>query len=1102
MRWSSFFLGFASILGIWSSALADAPGQSGPPVSSTEFFEARVRPMLVDSCVRCHGAKKQSSGLRLDSREAMLEGGENGPAIVPGSPETSLLVQVVRHSHEEIKMPPKGKLPAPAIEALAEWVTHGAPWPKGAVLTAAEKDEATEKHWAFQPVRQSKPSPVKSQSWGTSTIDSFILAKLESAGMTPSGPADKRTLIRRATFDLTGLPPTAAEIEAFESDHAPDAFARVVDRLLASPRYGERWGRHWLDVARYADTKGYVFNEERRYPYSYTYRDYVIRSFNEDLPYDQFLLQQIAADRLPSVGNTQPLAALGFLTVGRRFLNNQQDIIDDRIDVVTRGLLGLTVACARCHDHKFDPIPTADYYSLYGVFASSTEPAEPPLITPATTTTDSMAFERELGNRRAKVDSYLASKRDEIQKDLAARVEPYFLAAFDLEFNPRHPKLDDRARTGSLPPSRLRLAIGRWKARLDAASKNADPVFGPWLAYATLPEAEFAGRAGEIAKSLATSKTANSNPILVASFGAQPPTGMKDVAKRYATLLAQAEAGPDARKSGTSPPDDAAWLSLRGVLHDDGGAVNVTSEEVSRALDRAERARLKQLQNDVAELSATHPGAPPRAMVLNDSPQPVNPNIFVRGNPGRPGKPVPRQFLEVLAGAKRTPFTNGSGRLDLAKAIIDPSNPLTARVLVNRVWMLHFGTGLVATTSDFGLRSDPPSHPELLDDLATEFVRSGWSIKSLHRRMMLSSTYQQKSENKPDYLVKDPDNRLLWRFPRRRLEFEPMRDALLAVSGRLDNTFGGRSVDLAETPFTTRRTVYGFIDRQNLDGVYRTFDFASPDATSPRRYVTTVPQQALFLMNSPFVIEQARQLATTTGEPADPETRIRELYRRIFGRAPEQVELSRGLRFVDLRANDQSPATTEIWQAGFGGIDEATQRVGHFAPFPHWTGTAWQFGPKLPDSGNSYLHLNAAGGHVGNDLQHAAIRRWTAPQDATIAIEGTLAHPSTQGDGVRGRIVAARAGNLGDWVAEHGTVSTRVDRYEVKAGETIDFVVDGRSNPSFDTFTWSPVVRRIAPAPAEWKATAGFQGPPTPPLNPWEEYAQVLLLTNEFMFVD
>ena len=363
---------------------ADAPkGADTFPPEAVEFFETKVRPVLVETCVRCHGEKKQGSGLRLDSRAAVLEGGENGPAVVPGDPDKSLLIQAVRQTHEDIKMPPKGKLPEPAIGALAAWVKMGAPWSERPV-PAGDQAQAAATHWAFQPIRVVAPPTVKDRAWAASPIDAFVLAKLEAEGMTHSPPADKRTLIRRATFDLLGLPPTPGEVDAFLADDSPDAFARVIDRLLASPRYGERWGRHWLDVARYADTKGYVFTEERRYPYSYTYRDYVIRAFNDDKPYDQFLVEQIAADRLPGSAGKPSLAALGFLTVGRRFLNNNEDIVDDRIDVVSRGLLGLTVTCARCHDHKFDPIPTDDYYSLFGVFRSSIEPADLPLIQDST----------------------------------------------------------------------------------------------------------------------------------------------------------------------------------------------------------------------------------------------------------------------------------------------------------------------------------------------------------------------------------------------------------------------------------------------------------------------------------------------------------------------------------------------------------------------------------------------------------------------------------------------------------------------------------------------------------------------------------------------
>ncbi|MHC5543621.1 DUF1553 domain-containing protein, partial [Singulisphaera rosea] len=380
---------------------------------------------------------------------------------------------------------------------------------------------------------------------------------------------------------------------------------------------------------------------------------------------------------------------------------------------------------------------------------------------------------------------------------------------------------------------------------------------------------------------------------------------------------------------------------------------------------------------------------PARAMVLNDAPQPVNPYVFLRGNPGRRGKDVPRQFLKVLSGPDRKPFQKGSGRLELANAIVDPSNPMTARVLVNRVWLQHFGMGLVATPSDFGLRSEPPSHPELLDFLAGQFLHDGWSIKSLHRLIMLSSVYQQGSENQSAYLDRDPENRLLWKFTRRRLDFESMRDAMLAVSARLDETIGGRPVPIGEPPFSPRRTVYGFIDRQNLDGVYRTFDFASPDASSPRRFVTTVPQQALFLMNSPFVIERAKGLVGSVPEFPSPEARIQAYYERLFGREPESHEVEIGLRFLD-HQSELAAKPPQLWQFGYGGYDESSGRLAGFTPFPFWTGNTWQCGPKIPDPNLHYLNLNAGGGHVGNDPNHAAIRRWTAPHDAVIAVDASL----------------------------------------------------------------------------------------------------------------
>ncbi|MDR3636613.1 MAG: DUF1549 and DUF1553 domain-containing protein [Isosphaeraceae bacterium] len=917
-------------------------------------------------------------------------------------------------------------------------------------------------------------------------------------------PAPRRTLIRRATLDLTGLPPTPAEVAAFEADPAPDAFAKVVDRLLASPRYGERWGRHWLDVARYADTKGYVFQQERRYPYSYTYRDYVVRAFNDDKPYDRFVIEQIAADRLPAQGDNRALAALGFLTVGRRFLNVNEDIIDDRIDVVTRGLLGLTVVCARCHDHKYDPIPTDDYYSLSGVFASSDEPADLPVLDGAAPRPETVEFERAVAVRRKEQDDYIAKLAGEAEADVRGRMDAYLRAAFELGFNGKNPKFDERAKADGLPPGRLRYFMERWQARLAATARSHDPILSPWHAFAALAADTFPAKAAEVSKTLAEPADAKPkpNPIVAQAFAEKTPASMAEVVARYGALFGQTEARwREASKAGAKALPEPDWEALRLVLYAPDGPLAFATEKRPPWLSGDEHNHLQALAKQVDELQVMHPGAPARAMVMTDRPNPVEPHVLIRGNPGRPGKAVPRRFVKLLSASDRKPFQAGSGRLELAQAIVRPDNPLTPRVLVNRVWSWHFGQGLVDSPSDFGLRCEPPANPALLDYLAAAFVRDGWSIKSLHRRIMLSSVYQQSGENVAAYAERDPQNRLLWKFNRQRLDFEAMRDSLLAVSGRLDATMGGRAVSITEPPFSSRRTLYGLIDRQNLDGMFRSFDFASPDATSPRRFVTTVPQQALFLMNSPFVIEQSRDLAAfAQAAGSDSTSRIRALYFRLFGRAPSPAETALALEFVDRQGGQETPAPN--WQYGYGTLDESAQRVTRFEPFAHWTGSLWQPGPTVPLPQVNYVQLSAEGGHTGPDASHAAIRRWTARGDGVVAIEGSLRHDNPQGDGVRGRIVSSRSGVLGTWVAHHGRVETRVDHVEVRKGETIDFVADCRADDGFDSFAWSPVVRALSPTPASWSAKDDFQGPGPRPLGPWEEYAQVLLLTNEFMFVD
>ena len=1088
--------GFVGLLSLLIMMGANAP--------EDDAFEATVRPVLADRCLKCHGAQKQSGGLRLDSREAILAGGDSGPAVAPGDPAGSALIRAIRHEGD-VKMPPKAKIPDPAIEALTSWVKAGAPWPKGAIA-ANPSAEAAQTHWAFRPVRKPEPPAVKDAAWVATPVDAFILAALEAKGLTPSPKADKRTLIRRATFDLTGLPPTEAEIAAFEADASPGAFATVVGRLLASPRYGERWGRHWLDVARYADTKGYVFQEERRYPNAYTYRDYVIRAFNEDLPYDQFLVQQLAADRLPLKDDTRPLAAMGFLTLGRRFLNSQPDIIDDRIDVVSRGLLGLTVACARCHDHKFDPIPTEDYYSLYGVFDSSEEPGDPPTIAAAGSAPQAEDYRKESEARRQAVADFTRGKLDGVEDDLRKHAAAYVRAAAELGPGPRpdQGRVDALAKANDLPARRLRWFAGKWGKHLAKTRDAHDPIFAPWHALAALPADGFAAKAAELIKGWAEHPDPAKpvNPSIARALAEAPPASMKDVAARYGEALARADAAR--RDPPKDAPADPARDALAELLVADDGPFGITDEEGRRVLDRPDAQKRKELENKVAELDATHPGAPARAMVLRDAGNPHDTPIFLRGNPGRPGKVAPRRFLKVASpGPDRPPFQDGSGRLELARAIASKDNPLTARVMVNRIWMHHFGAGLVATPSDFGLRSDPPSHPELLDDLAARFVEGGWSVKAIHRLIMLSDTYQQRSDDRPDCRAVDPANRLLWKRNKRRLEFEAMRDSILAVAGDLDPTMGGRPVEIDAAPFSTRRTVYGFIDRQNLPGVFRTFDFATPDATSPRRFSTMVPQQALFLMNSPFVAEQARRLAARpeVAAPSNPEDRIRRLYGLALGRAPEPAEVALGVRFLESPAS--APAPESGWIIGYGGVDEAAGRVVDFRPFPHWSGKAWQVGPELPHPESAFLNLAADGGHPGRDAQHSPIRRWVAPRDLAVAIEGTLRRPAEAGDGVRARVFGP-AGVAGSWTLPHGEVATPVAHVEVKAGEAIDFVVDCLGNDNSDSFTWAPTIRALdgPPGRASWDARADFLGPPPEPLTPLEAYAQVLLLTNEFVYAD
>jgi len=751
-----------SLLGLALSVPARADGPAIPPAtplskSDQEFFENKIRPLFANNCYKCHSrdADKIKGGLLLDTREGVLQGGDTGPAIIPGKPEKSLLITAIHYTDEDLKMPKDKKLSDAQVADLEEWVRRGAPDPRSRTplgSSAASYGGVGREHWSFLPVKKPNVPAVRDQKWGQSPIDAFVLAKLEDAGLHPNPIADKYTLIRRATFDLTGLPPSEAEVQRFVADESPDAFAKVVDRLLASPHYGERWARYWLDVARYADTKGEpVKRTDARFPYAWTYRDYVIDAFNSDKPYNQFIVEQLAADRLvydpakkrssdSGVLDQSPLAALGFLTLGNQFEGNVHDIINDRIDVTSKAFLGLTVSCARCHDHKFDPIPQKDYYSLYGIFANSVVPTVLPTVRPVPKTPEVIAYLNQVAE--------LQKQQEQLQERFrAAR----------------------RAAGGKLEPDQRR---------------------------------EFLKQENQIQRQLG-----------------------------------------DAESS---------------------------------------------------------PGAPPRAMALVDTPTPKDYPVLLRGEAGNHGPVVPRRFLEILSGPKRPNYTKGSGRLELAEAIADPKNPLTARVLVNRVWQQHFGTGIVGTPDDLGNASAPPTHPELLDYLASRFVEEGWSVKKLQRLIMLSSAYQQSSTVNPECVAADPDNKLLWRANVRRLDFEQIHDSLLAIDGTLDPTVGGKSVPLGSEGFATRRALYVYIDRRNPPELLIQFDFPNPNVPTGKRFVSIVPQQSLFLMNSPLVIETARKLVHRPEfmDMNTDELRVASLYLAIYQRAPSPEETKLCLRYV------------------------------------------------------------------------------------------------------------------------------------------------------------------------------------------------------------
>ncbi|MBM3794909.1 MAG: DUF1553 domain-containing protein [Acidobacteria bacterium] len=829
-----------------------------------EFFEKRIRPVLAKQCYACHSAQSKLGGLDLTSRASLLQGGNSGAAIVPGKASESLLIRSIEHASEKLKMPTgQAKLSATEIADLRTWVDAGAAWPAPTAATSAApgskgRYEITPEQrafWAFQPVTKPALPAVKNSAWAQTPIDRFIAAKLDAAGLAPNHAADRRTLIRRATFDLTGLPATAAEVDAFVNDSGPQAWAKVVDRLLKSPRYGERWARFWLDVARYSDDR---LESEVEAPYAnaFRYRDWVVNAFNEDMPYDRFVKAQIAGDLLQDKDRT--LAGLGFYALS-------PDTQEDRVDATGRAFLGLTTGCAQCHNHKFDPIPQRDYYALLGVF-TSTERHETPLA-PAAEVKAWRDHAKRIADKKAEIRDFLHGEATQLSILLAGQTARYTRAAA-------------RVMAGGATDADNTLdreTLDRWIAYLRSPEKDHDylkawgtPAFDhdEWqrIVVGVLKERKEVDDTNLVRR--AQAKETKTPPELVAlkpqSFYVWRDMFFSDF---YGNQFKQEDDGL------------LYYGPNRGFLETDG--------TVERFLDGIWKTHLAQLRAELKQWKETLPPQYPFLHTIKDREKPNMERLDGKG------EEVPRGFLSILSptGAPLE-FKRGSGRLELAEAIASPANPLTARVMVNRIWQHHFETGLVRTASDFGRMGERPSHPELLDYLASRLVENQWSVKALHREIMLSAVYQVASVNSAEPAKVDPDNRLLWRANTRRLDAEALRDSMLAVTGELNLAMGGQPFDVSEDK-DRRRAIHGFVSRRKLNAMLALFDVPNPNASSDRRAITITPPQQLFFLNGGFVARRGDALAAQV-KPGE----IGEIYRRVFAREPLDAEVRLGREYL------------------------------------------------------------------------------------------------------------------------------------------------------------------------------------------------------------
>jgi cytochrome c553 len=957
----------------WLVAATVAVGDDRADPAAVEFFERSVRPILVERCVGCHGPEKTKGGLRLDSRAGALTGGDSGPAVEPGDVDASLLAEAIRHDGD-VRMPPKSKLAQAEIDALTAWIARGAVWgpepaipaasPTGGTFETSDEFARRAGSWSFQPIREVEP-PAVDGAWSRGAIDRFLLAAMAAKGLAPAPEADRRTLIRRLTFDLVGLPPTPAEVSAFLADDAPDAYDRLVERLLASPAYGERWGRHWLDLVRFAETSGHEFDYDILN--AWRYRDYVVRALNADLPYDQFVVEHLAGDLLPEPrrnpvdGSNESIQGTGFFWLGEG-VHSPLDLrdegvrrVDNQIDVLSKTFLGLTVACARCHDHKFDPIGARDYYALAG-FLRSTR------IQQAFLDSDVRVapIVADLESRETALAAMLAEAAPKLSAPRRAEVEA-LLRGPETEAGAPRPAPEDLAT--------WRLVGDAFRAR-PAVPFRIEPARLVAAPAGSLGSGWISDRLQGVARSPTFTIEARRLHVLAGGTGGRLNLvidGFEKIRGPIYDGLTVPINHPEAPRWITI--DAAAWIGHRAYLEACDGASADFGGAVATIVDGRGRVEILAVRAgddpsppafDVPPVVAVDPADLVREIEAVDSslagriaatlaeyreiearvPDPAlapaaldgdgeDESLMIRGSPNTLGDPVPRRLLVVLGGGGPAPDATGSGRLELARAMVDVrANPLIARVLVNRLWKHHFGEGLARSVDDFGAMGQEPSHPELLDWLASEFVRRGWSLKAMHRLMVGSSAYRMVARAEPDADHADPSNALLHRSNVRRLEAEAVRDALLAVSGRLDRRAGGPSVAPYLSPFMDgrgrpgqsgpldgdgRRSLYLQVRRNFLNPLFLVFDAPVPASTMGRRHASNVPAQALALLNDPLTVQLAeawagRVLAEVDGDAA----RVERLYQEAFARPPTADESARCLAFLEDRPAGPTEAK-EAW---------------------------------------------------------------------------------------------------------------------------------------------------------------------------------------------